>query len=84
SRPKMSHTTIERRYRTNVNARIQSLHQAVLALRIVDRAAVIKAGEPYPGGDASDPEDHIDARGFKIARKCSKANVFGKAVKYIR
>ncbi|KAJ7743193.1 hypothetical protein B0H16DRAFT_1463831 [Mycena metata] len=88
SRPKTSHTTIERRYRTNLNARIQSLRQAVPALRVVDRAAAIKAGEPYPGGDASDPEDHIDARGFvdgvKIARKCSKANVLGKAVEYIR
>ncbi|KAJ7715558.1 hypothetical protein B0H16DRAFT_1477338 [Mycena metata] len=79
--PKTSHTTIECRYRTNLNARIQSLRQAVPALRVVDTAAAIKAGEPYPGGDASDPEDHIDARGFKIARKCS--NVLGKAVKYI-
>ncbi|KAJ7713232.1 hypothetical protein B0H16DRAFT_1478875 [Mycena metata] len=82
SRPKTSHTTIERRYHTNVNARIQSLRQAVPALRVVDRAAAIKAG------DASDPEDHIDARGFvdgvNIARKCSKANVLGKAVEYIR
>ncbi|KAJ7718155.1 hypothetical protein B0H16DRAFT_1797830 [Mycena metata] len=45
SRPKTSHTTIERRYRTNLNARIQSLRQAVPALRVVDRAAAIK--EPY-------------------------------------
>ncbi|KAJ7715547.1 hypothetical protein B0H16DRAFT_498034 [Mycena metata] len=62
-----------------LNARIQSLRQAVPALRIVDRTAAIKAGEPYPGGDASDPEDHIDARGFingvKIARKCLKRKV---------
>ncbi|KAJ7713725.1 hypothetical protein B0H16DRAFT_1809360 [Mycena metata] len=88
SRPKTSHTTIERRYRTNLNARIQSLRQAVHALHVVDRTAAIKAGEPYPGGDASDPEAHIDVHGFidgiKIARKCSKANVLGKAVKYIR
>ncbi|KAJ7715534.1 hypothetical protein B0H16DRAFT_1805229 [Mycena metata] len=88
SRPKTSHTTIERCYRTNLNAHIQSLRQAVPALCVVDRAVAIKAGEPYPGGDASDPEDHIDARGFvngvKIARKCSKANVLGKAVEYIR
>ncbi|KAJ7025547.1 hypothetical protein C8F04DRAFT_1400498 [Mycena alexandri] len=87
TRPKTSHTTIERRYRTNLNARIQSLRQAVPALRVVDKAAAIKAGEASPGGD-SDPEDHIDARGFvdgvKIARKCSKANVLGKAVEYIR
>ncbi|KAJ7715748.1 hypothetical protein B0H16DRAFT_1804932 [Mycena metata] len=79
SRPKTSHTTIARRYRTNVNARIQSLHQAVPALRVVDRAAAIKAGELYPGGDASDPENHINARGFvdgvKIVCKCSKAVV---------
>ncbi|KAJ7718326.1 hypothetical protein B0H16DRAFT_1797541 [Mycena metata] len=82
SRPKTSHTTIERRYRTNVNARIQLLHQAVPALRVVDRAAAIKAGELYRDGDASDPENHINARGFidgvKIMCKCSKA------VEYIR
>ncbi|KAJ7715526.1 hypothetical protein B0H16DRAFT_1251508, partial [Mycena metata] len=102
SRPKTSHTTIKCRYRTNLNAHIQSLRQVVPALH----AAAIKAGEPYPGmpsfpstltipkllsffqaGNASDPEDHIDARGFvdslKIARKCSKTNLLGKAVKYI-
>ncbi|KAJ7722090.1 hypothetical protein B0H16DRAFT_1473510 [Mycena metata] len=83
SRPKTSHTTIECRYRTNFNAHIQSLRQVVPALRVVDRAAAIKAGEPYPGGGSSDPEDHID-NSIKIARKCSKANVLGKAVKYIR
>ncbi|KAJ7713223.1 hypothetical protein B0H16DRAFT_1811001 [Mycena metata] len=64
-----------------------SLRQAVPALRVVDRAAAIKAGESFNGGDASDPEDHIDARGFvdgvKIARKRSKANVLGQAVEYI-
>ncbi|KAJ7715542.1 hypothetical protein B0H16DRAFT_1805236 [Mycena metata] len=61
--------------------RAASPRQAVPALHVVDRAATIKAGEPYPGGDASDPKDHIDAHGFvdgvKIARKCSKANVLG-------
>ncbi|KAF7336058.1 BHLH domain-containing protein [Mycena sanguinolenta] len=81
SRPKTSHTTIERRYRTNLNARIQSLRQAVPALRVVDRAAAIKAGEPPVEADT---EDIVDARGFvdgvKVARKCSKANVLGKAV----
>ncbi|KAJ7718164.1 hypothetical protein B0H16DRAFT_1700756 [Mycena metata] len=82
SRPKTSHTTIERHYRTNINARIQSLRQAVPALRVVGRAAAIKAGELYPSGDASDLENHINARGFvdgvKIVCKCSKA------VEYIR
>ncbi|KAJ7668988.1 hypothetical protein B0H17DRAFT_1142262 [Mycena rosella] len=84
-RPKTSHTTIERRYRTNLNARIQSLRQAVPALRVVDRAAAAKAGEPV---EDDGPEDFVDARGFvdgvKVARKCSKANVLGKAVEYIR
>ncbi|KAM6492552.1 hypothetical protein JOM56_012276 [Amanita muscaria] len=36
SRPKTSHTTIERRYRTNLNARIQSLRMAVPALRVLE------------------------------------------------
>ncbi|KAJ7766072.1 hypothetical protein B0H16DRAFT_1792957 [Mycena metata] len=79
SRPKTSHTTIERRYRTNLNVCIQLLRQAVPALRVVDRAAAIKVG-----GDASDPEDHIDVHGFvdgvKIVRKCSKANVLGETL----
>ncbi|KAF7291849.1 BHLH domain-containing protein [Mycena indigotica] len=85
SRPKTSHTTIERRYRTNLNARIQSLRAAVPALRVVDRAAAIKAGEALT---VEDGEDIVDARGYvdgvKVARKCSKANVLGKAVEYIR
>ncbi|KAJ7719063.1 hypothetical protein B0H16DRAFT_1700434 [Mycena metata] len=44
SRPKTSHTTIERRYCANLNAHIQSLRQVVPALRVVDMAAAIKAG----------------------------------------
>ena len=35
-RPKTSHITIERRYRTNINARIQSLRMAVPALRVLE------------------------------------------------
>lgn len=37
-RPKTSHTTIERRYRTNLNARILALKRAVPALRILEKA----------------------------------------------
>ncbi|KAJ7864216.1 hypothetical protein B0H14DRAFT_2736465 [Mycena olivaceomarginata] len=85
SRPKTNHSIIERRYRTNLNARIQSLRQAVPALRVVDRAAAMKAGE---AGKDDGPEDIVDSRGFvdgvKVARKCSKTNVIGKAVEYIR
>ncbi|KAJ7707937.1 hypothetical protein B0H16DRAFT_1746379 [Mycena metata] len=88
SRPKTSHTTIERRYRTNLNARIQSLRQAIPALRVVDRTAAIKAGEPYPVARLGPARPHRRTRGFvdgvKVARKCSKANVLGKAVEYIR
>ena len=102
SRPKTSHTTIERRYRTNLNARIQSLRMAVPALRVLeDRECGKKIKKNVKGGvvvkgfgigiiDSEDGSvvDVIDERGFvdgvKVARKCSKANVLGKAVEYIR
>ncbi|PPR01359.1 hypothetical protein CVT24_006313 [Panaeolus cyanescens] len=103
-RPKTSHTTIERRYRTNLNARIQSLRMAVPALRVLeDREGGngkkikknVKGGIMVKGAgigiiDSEDGSvvDIIDDRGFvdgvKVARKCSKANVLGKAVEYIR
>src|SRR6266545_1032354 len=103
-RPKTSHTTIERRYRTNLNARIQSLRMAVPALRVLeDRdgsngkkikknikgGVIVKgAGIGIECADDGSVVDVIDERGFvdgvKVARKCSKANVLGKAVEYIR
>ncbi|KIM42175.1 hypothetical protein M413DRAFT_444638 [Hebeloma cylindrosporum] len=103
-RPKTSHTTIERRYRTNLNARIQSLRMAVPALRVLeDReggngkkikknlkgSVLIKgSGNVVVEGEDGAVVDVIDERGFvdgvKVARKCSKANVLGKAVEYIR
>ncbi|KAF9239272.1 hypothetical protein BU15DRAFT_46870, partial [Melanogaster broomeanus] len=74
-RPKTSHTTIERRYRTNLNARIQSLKAAVPALHVLDQ-------------NYQNDEYKVDDRGYidgvKVARKGSKANVLGKAVEYIR
>ncbi|KAI6099484.1 hypothetical protein EDD16DRAFT_501811 [Pisolithus croceorrhizus] len=74
-RPKTSHTTIERRYRTNLNARIQSLKAAVPALRVLD--------PNYKNDEYSvDERGYID--GVKVARKGSKANVLGKAVEYIQ
>ncbi|KAG1824620.1 uncharacterized protein BJ212DRAFT_1321526 [Suillus subaureus] len=75
SRPKTSHTTIERRYRTNLNARIQSLKASVPALRVLDQNTTQE-------GDVVDERGYID--GVKVARKGSKANVLGKAVEYIR
>ncbi|KDQ22399.1 hypothetical protein PLEOSDRAFT_174910 [Pleurotus ostreatus PC15] len=91
-RPKTSHTTIERRYRTNLNARIQSLRMAVPALRVLDRKNGKNAKNSKQVEKAMDidktEDDIIDERGFvdgvRVARKCSKANVLGKAVEYIR
>ncbi|KAJ4487093.1 hypothetical protein C8J55DRAFT_390131, partial [Lentinula edodes] len=110
SRPKTSHTTIERRYRTNLNSRITSLKMAVPALRVLEdkeacgvggggkkgkgknatlgKNVVFGSKVKTEGEDGEDVVDAIDERGFvdgvKVARKCSKANVLGKAVEYIR
>jgi hypothetical protein len=58
-----------------LNARIQSLRQAVPALRVLE-------------DKSRNSMDVVDERGFvdgvKVARKGSKANVLGKAVEYIR
>ncbi|TBU45161.1 hypothetical protein BD309DRAFT_1079551 [Dichomitus squalens] len=77
-RPKTSHTTIERRYRTNLNARITGLKQSVPALRVLEA----KAGQPTPWNDVVDTRGFVD--GVKVARKMSKANILGKATEYIR
>ena len=77
-RPKTSHTTIERRYRTNLNARITGLKQSVPALRVLE----VKAGVPSPWNDIVDARGFVD--GVKVARKMSKANILGKATEYIR
>lgn len=77
-RPKTSHTTIERRYRTNLNARITGLKHAVPALRVLE----LKNVEFSPYDDVVDPQGFVD--GVKVARKMSKANILGKATEYIR
>lgn len=77
-RPKTSHTTIERRYRTNLNARITGLKQAVPALRVIE----LKNGASSPYNDIVDSRGFVD--GVKVARKMSKANILGKATEYIR
>ena len=78
-RPKTGHTIIERRYRTNLNARITNLKQSVPALRVL---------EARLNGKDTTPNDSVDERGFvdgvKVGRKMSKANVLGKATEYIR
>lgn len=92
-RPKTSHTTIERRYRTNLNARIQSLKDAVPALRVLETKEKAKKGQDSPEAESEEKlekptwNDIVDERGFvdgvKVARKISKANVLGKAAEYI-
>jgi len=78
-RPKTGHTIIERRYRTNLNARITNLKQSVPALRVL---------EARLNGKDTGPNDTVDERGFvdgvKVGRKMSKANILGKATEYIR
>lgn len=92
-RPKTSHTTIERRYRTNLNARIQSLKDAVPALRVLETKEKANKGQDSPEAESLEKQeklvwnDVVDERGFvdgvKVARKISKANVLGKAAEYI-
>jgi hypothetical protein len=74
-KPKSSHTTIERRYRTNLNTRIINLRLSVPALKILDKAVVEREGLKL------DERGYID--GVKAARKLSKANILGKACEYI-
>lgn len=77
ARPKTDHTTIERRYRTNLNARITALKRAVPALRVLEPALALPTD-----GAAVCTRGFID--GVRVARKVSKGNVLGKAVEYIR
>ncbi|KAK0209359.1 hypothetical protein IW262DRAFT_1239326, partial [Armillaria fumosa] len=90
SRPKMFHTTIECWYRTNLNGRIQSLCMAVPVLCVLEWNDGPKKskGTKAKIRNEEDSTDIIDERGYvdgvKMARKCSKANVLGKAVEYIQ
>ncbi|KAF8501176.1 hypothetical protein BU17DRAFT_102324 [Hysterangium stoloniferum] len=90
-RPKTSHTTIERRYRTNLNARILALRRAVPALRILEKGVTqTQQGKGLTGASAPkwDFNDVINERGYvdgvKAAKKNSKGVVLGKAVEYIK
>lgn len=76
-RTKTSHTTIERRYRTNINSRIQGLRAAVPALRVLEHKSGNRVGnlsfkpgtrragiDVAPGTAEDGAEDVIDERGF--------------------
>ncbi|KAK0433360.1 hypothetical protein EV421DRAFT_1741665 [Armillaria borealis] len=57
--PKTSHTTIKRRYHSDLNARIQSLHMAVPALRVLE----CNDGPKAKIGNGGDSIDIINERG---------------------
>ncbi|KAL1704741.1 hypothetical protein EV121DRAFT_259259 [Schizophyllum commune] len=87
-RTKTSHTTIERRYRTNLNARILSLRNAVPALRFLEDREPRKPSMTTPVNDVPNTNPVILdekglADGVKPPRKLSKANVLLKATEYI-
>ncbi|KAG8800812.1 hypothetical protein FRC16_002002 [Serendipita sp. 398] len=76
-RPKTAHTTIERRYRTNLNTCIVGLRNAIPAVRYLDKSYKHPSGIP----DSIDDNGCID--GVKVARKISKATIMSKAREYI-
>ncbi|KAL1731081.1 hypothetical protein EV714DRAFT_271968 [Schizophyllum commune] len=87
-RTKTSHTTIEHRYRTNLNARILSLRNAVPALRFLEDREPRKPSMTTPVNDVPNTNPVIFdekglADGVKPPRKLSKANVLLKATEYI-
>ncbi|TRM57441.1 hypothetical protein BD626DRAFT_211136 [Schizophyllum amplum] len=87
-RTKTSHTTIERRYRTNLNARILSLRNAVPALRFLEDREPKKPSMTTPVNDVPNTNPVVLdekglADGVKPPRKLSKANVLLKATEYI-
>jgi hypothetical protein len=76
-RPKTAHTTIERRYRTNLNTCIVGLRDSIPAVRYLDKGFKPSSGIP----DVLDENGHVD--GVKLARKISKATIMSKAREYI-
>ncbi|KAG8836276.1 hypothetical protein FRC17_007426 [Serendipita sp. 399] len=76
-RPKTAHTTIERRYRTNLNTCIVGLRNAIPAVRYLDKSYKHPSGIP----DTVDDNGCVD--GVKVARKISKATIMSKAREYI-
>ncbi|KIM32956.1 hypothetical protein M408DRAFT_62694, partial [Serendipita vermifera MAFF 305830] len=77
ARPKTAHTTIERRYRTNLNTCIVGLRNSIPAVRYLDKSYKHATGVQ----DKPDERGLID--GVKAARKISKATIMSKAREYI-
>ncbi|KAH3686403.1 hypothetical protein WICPIJ_002582 [Wickerhamomyces pijperi] len=71
---KSSHNMIEKRYRTNINDKINALRDSVPALRIL----VHEGSED----DYADDNDELD--GLQPAKKLNKATILSKATEYIK
>lgn len=68
---KSSHNMIEKRYRTNINDKINALRDAVPALRVL-----------VDSGDDEVDDDELD--GLQPAKKLNKATILSKATEYIK
>ncbi|KAF1967912.1 hypothetical protein BU23DRAFT_559067 [Bimuria novae-zelandiae CBS 107.79] len=71
---KTAHNMIEKRYRTNLNDKIEALRNSVPSLRVMTRA----------NGANEEADDAEDLDGLTPAHKLNKATVLSKATEYIR
>lgn len=83
---KVAHNAIERRYRNNINDRIQELKSVVPALYCakVDQKDSKDDNDSVLSGD--DDDDHHQAEiidGVEVAKKLNKATILRKATEYI-
>ncbi|KAH3678343.1 hypothetical protein WICMUC_001576 [Wickerhamomyces mucosus] len=73
---KASHNMIEKKYRTNINDKIQALRDSVPSLRVL-------VGENHENeDDFHEDEDELD--GLAPAKKLNKATILSKATEYIK
>ncbi|CEP15346.1 hypothetical protein [Parasitella parasitica] len=92
---KVAHNAIERRYRNNINDRIQDLKNVVPALyKAKIREKKSRAGSSSNSNAADDNEDEADefsddettveiVEGVEVAKKLNKATILHKATEYI-